>query len=43
MVGLPGPECEAMLHAHYGESFPLAEISRAFITNRDEFHAPVCR
>ena len=37
MVGLPGPDCEAMLHAHYGESFPLAEICRAFITNRDEF------
>jgi HAD superfamily hydrolase (TIGR01509 family) len=36
MVGLPGPDCEAMLHARYGESFPLAEISRAFITNRDE-------
>ena len=26
-----------MLHARYGKSFPLAEISRAFITNRDEF------
>ena len=36
MVGLPGPDCEAMLHARYGESFPLAEISRAFVTNRDE-------
>jgi len=36
MVGLPGPECEAMLHARYGESFPLAEISRAFVSNRDE-------
>ena len=36
MVGLPGPDCEAMLHARYGESFPLAEISRAFIVNRDE-------
>jgi len=36
MVGLPGPECEAMLHARYGERFPLAEISRAFVTNRDE-------
>ncbi len=36
MVGLPGPDCEAMLHARYGESFPLAEISRAFIANRDE-------
>ena len=37
MVGLPGPDCEAMLHARYGERFPLAEISRAFIANRDEF------
>jgi HAD superfamily hydrolase (TIGR01509 family) len=25
-----------MLHARYGESFPLAEVSRAFIANRDE-------
>jgi HAD superfamily hydrolase (TIGR01509 family) len=39
MVGLPGPECEAMLHARYGESFPLAEINRAFITRRDEMFA----
>ena len=37
MVGLPGPDCEAMLHARYGERFPLAEISKAFISNRDEF------
>ena len=37
MVGLPGPDCEAMLHARYGESFPLAEISRAFVKNRDKF------
>ena len=36
MVGLPGPDCEAMLHARYGESFPLAEVSRAFVSNRDE-------
>ena len=36
MVGLPGPDCEAMLHARYGERFPLAEVSRAFIANRDE-------
>src|SRR5262245_5958185 len=36
MVGLPGPDCEAMLHTRYGESFPLAEIRRAFVTNRDE-------
>ena len=36
MVGLPGPDCEAMLHTRYGESFPLADVSRAFISNRDE-------
>jgi HAD superfamily hydrolase (TIGR01509 family) len=36
MVGLPGPDCEAMLHARYGESFPLVDVSRAFITHRDE-------
>ena len=35
MVGLPGPECEAMLHARYGEDFPLAEINTAFIARRD--------
>ena len=37
MVGLPGPDCEAMLHARYGESFPLAEINHAFLANRDKF------
>jgi HAD superfamily hydrolase (TIGR01509 family) len=36
MVGLPGPECEAMLHARYGNNFPLADINRAFIARRDE-------
>ena len=35
MVGLPGPECEALLIAQYGEDFPLAAISRAFVANRD--------
>jgi HAD superfamily hydrolase (TIGR01509 family) len=39
MVGLPGPECEAMLHARYGESFPLAGINKAFIARRDETFA----
>lgn len=39
MVGLPGPDCEAMLNAHYGENFPLAEISRAFVSNRDDILA----
>jgi HAD superfamily hydrolase (TIGR01509 family) len=36
MVGLPGPDCEAMLQARYGESFPLAEINKAFHARRDE-------
>lgn len=36
MVGLPGPDCEAMLHARYGEDFPLPAINEAFIARRDE-------
>ena len=36
MVGLPGPECEAMLHARYGENFPLADVNNVFIARRDE-------
>ena len=36
MVGLPGPDCEAMLLARYGESFPLADVNNAFIARRDE-------
>lgn len=36
MVGLPGPECEAMLNARYGETFPLADINKAFLVRRDE-------
>jgi HAD superfamily hydrolase (TIGR01509 family) len=36
MVGLPGPDCEAMLHARYGGSFPLANVNKAFIARRDE-------
>ena len=36
MVGLPGPECEAMLQTSYGDSFPLAEVNKAFIARRDE-------
>ena len=44
MVGLPGPECEAMLLDRYGEDFPLADINRAFLVNRDEVHRrPACR
>lgn len=37
MVGLPGPACEAMLLDRYGAQFPLAEINRAYIANRDRF------
>ena len=37
IVGLPGPACEAMLLDRYGERFPLAEINRAYIANRDRF------
>ena len=37
MVGLPGPACEAMLLDRYGETFPLAEVNRAFLVNRDRF------
>ena len=36
MIGLPGPDCEAMLHARYGESFPLAEVNLAYAARRDE-------
>jgi HAD superfamily hydrolase (TIGR01509 family) len=36
MVGLPGPECEAMLLDRYGERFPLADVNNAFIARRDE-------
>ena len=39
MVGLPGPECEAMLQVRYGESFPLAEINKAYAARRDEILA----
>ena len=35
MVGLPGPACEAMLLDRYGNDFPLAEINRAFLANRN--------
>ena len=39
MVGLPGPDCEAMLQSRYGESFPLADINKAFVARRDEMFA----
>ncbi|MGB8401594.1 MAG: HAD family phosphatase [Bradyrhizobium sp.] len=37
MVGLPGPDCERLLLDRYGEDFPLAAITRAFVARRDEF------
>lgn len=37
MVGLPGPACEAMLVDRYGAQFPLAEINRTYVANRDRF------
>ena len=39
MVGLPGPDCEALLLARYGESFPLAEINKASAIRRNEILA----
>jgi HAD superfamily hydrolase (TIGR01509 family) len=39
MVGLPGPECEAILHTRYGNNFPLAAINKTFIARRDETFA----
>jgi HAD superfamily hydrolase (TIGR01509 family) len=35
MVGLPGPDCEAMLLARYGENFPLPAINTAYVARRD--------
>lgn len=39
MVGLPGPDCEAMLQTRYGASFPLPEINKAYAAWRDETFA----
>ncbi|MGO3931603.1 HAD family phosphatase [Rhodopseudomonas pseudopalustris] len=35
MIGLPGPECQALLVERYGDALPLAEINRAFAQRRD--------
>ena len=35
MIGLPGPECERILCAHYGAALPLADFNRAFAAKRD--------
>jgi HAD superfamily hydrolase (TIGR01509 family) len=39
MIGLPGPECEAMLRDHYGADFPLADVNAAYAAHRDELLA----
>lgn len=35
MIGLPGPECQALLVARYGDGLPLHDINRAFAQKRD--------
>jgi HAD superfamily hydrolase (TIGR01509 family) len=35
MIGLPGPECQALLVARYGDAVPLRDINRAFAEKRD--------
>lgn len=36
MIGIPGPECEVMLRAHFGVDFPMAELNDAYVVRRDE-------
>ena len=36
MVGLPGPDCDAMLLARYGAGFPLADVNKAFTARQNE-------
>src|SRR4051794_1355524 len=36
MIGIPGPECENMIRAHYGDDFPLLDFNRAFAVRMDE-------
>jgi HAD superfamily hydrolase (TIGR01509 family) len=33
MIGIPGPECELLLRAHFGAEFPFAEADRRFAAN----------
>jgi HAD superfamily hydrolase (TIGR01509 family) len=35
MVGIPGPECEAMLRDTYGHDFPVSKFNEAFVAHRD--------
>jgi len=36
LIGIPGAECEALLRARYGESFPFADVIEAFAARSDE-------
>jgi len=36
MIGMPGPQCQAMLIDHYGADFPIDRVNRAFVANRDQ-------
>jgi HAD superfamily hydrolase (TIGR01509 family) len=36
MIGIPGAECEALLRARYGESFPFTDVHEAFAIRCDE-------
>jgi HAD superfamily hydrolase (TIGR01509 family) len=33
MIGIPGPECELLLRAHFGADFPFQEANRLFAAN----------
>lgn len=33
MVGIPGPECEQMLRAHFGAGFPFEDVNARFMMN----------
>jgi HAD superfamily hydrolase (TIGR01509 family) len=35
LIGIPGPECDAMLRAHLGAEFPFAECNRHYVVLRD--------
>lgn len=30
MIGIPSPQCDAMIRRHYGPAFPMTEFSRAY-------------
>jgi HAD superfamily hydrolase (TIGR01509 family) len=36
MIGIPGPDCELLLRAHFGADFPLEEANRLFLANCGE-------